>query len=669
MKRIAIFCVSYHSDKERGAYLTSIEAAAKKAGEEVQVDTFVANNTEADNPGYFGAVKKLMQDVNVAEYDYAIVSNVDLTLAEDFFINLAAYDCPEDTGWIAPRIWSQLEGRDRNPQRLARPTRRKMQILKAFYQYPLLDTIYHHTAYRRKKYNTQAEPGTIYAGHGSLIILTKHYLQKCGKIDYPIFLFCEELFLAENCRQAGLTVRYEPSIQVNDKEHVSIGKMPHSVYCQHNLKAMNYIIKKFFTIAFLAILLLTAGCKDDKNNHSEPSPVPQNPELPTVMIETVNGEELTCELVQAPEGCLGQSIRNANKVGAKMVIVQDGQTLYGSGDYQESEKGVTIKIRGNSSAYKRKKGYKLKLQKKADLLGRNDAKYEDKEWVLITDERTSLNTLIGLKVSELLGLPWTPAYKFVYLELNGDPRGLYLLMESVKRKATRLDVSKEGYIFELDPYWWNEDLYFETRMTETPEVKYTFKYPDPEDITPEQVSYLKGYMDEMEEALIDYNHYQEYIDVESFAAWVLAQDILGNFDGFGSNIFITKYDNTPNSKIKMGNLWDFDAIMSTPGEWSESHRYPLFVRLLTNGSDTSMATAYEKLWDAQKDSLFIKLYAYLDRLAASEEGKNLNQAFKVDTERWGRQATTVEESIEKAKAWFEERRLWLEEAIKSKKWI
>ena len=87
MKRIAIFCVSYHSDKERDAYLTSIEAAAKKAGEEVQVDTFVANNTEADNPGYFGAVKKLMQDVNVAEYDYAIVSNVDLTLAEDFFIN------------------------------------------------------------------------------------------------------------------------------------------------------------------------------------------------------------------------------------------------------------------------------------------------------------------------------------------------------------------------------------------------------------------------------------------------------------------------------------------------------------------------------------------------------------------------------------------------------
>ena len=669
MKKIAIFCVSYQSDEERDAYLASINRAAEKAGDRVSVDTFVANNTKEDNPGYFGAVKKLMQEVDVSGYDYAIVSNVDLTMAEDFFEQLAAYDCPEDTGWIAPRIWSQLEGRDRNPARTERPSRRKMQILKSFYQYPLLDTIYHRTVYRRKKYNGQAAAGRIYAGHGSLIILTKQYLQKCGKIDYPMFLFCEELFLAENCRQKGLTVRYEPSIQVYDKEHVSIGKMRHSDYCSYNLKAMNFIIDKFFTFALLTMMLLTIGCKDDKNKESDTPPEPESAELPTVKIETVNGEELTCELVSAPEGCLGQSIKNANKLGARMTITKDNRTLYDSGDYQENESGTTIKIRGNSSAYKRKKGYKLKLQKKADLLGRNDPRYEDKEWVLITDERTSLNTLIGLKVSELLGLPWTPAYRFVYLELNKDPRGLYLLMESVKRKSTRLDVSKDGYIFELDPYWWNEEVYFETRLTETPEVKYTFKYPDSDEITPEQVVYLENYMNEMENSLIDLNHYHDYVDVESFAAWVLAQDILGNIDGFGSNIFMTKYDNTPNSKVKMGNLWDFDAIMSTPGEWSESHRYPLFVRMLTNGSDTSMATAYETLWDAQKDSLFIKLYAYLDHLAASEEGKVLNQAFKADTQRWGREATTVEETIEKAKAWFEERRIWLQKAIESKKWI
>ena len=55
--------------------------------------------------------------------------------------------------------------------------------------------------------------------------------------------------------------------------------------------------------------------------------------------------------------------------------------------------------------------------------------------------------------------------------------------------------------------------------------------------------------------------YQNMIDVESFARWMLAHDILGNTDGAGSNIFITKYDNTETSLIKMGPLWDFDVIM------------------------------------------------------------------------------------------------------------
>ena len=61
MKRIAIYCVTYHSDKERDQYLASVERAAKKAGDKVCVDTFIANNTDDDNPGYFGAIRRLMQ--------------------------------------------------------------------------------------------------------------------------------------------------------------------------------------------------------------------------------------------------------------------------------------------------------------------------------------------------------------------------------------------------------------------------------------------------------------------------------------------------------------------------------------------------------------------------------------------------------------------------------
>jgi hypothetical protein len=47
----------------------------------------------------------------------------------------------------------------------------------------------------------------------------------------------------------------------------------------------------------------------------------------------------------------------------------------------------------------------------------------------------------------------------------------------------------------------------------------------------------------------------------------------------------------------------------------------------------------------------------------------LNQAFRADSERWGRDIVTIEETIERAKAWFEERKVWLQKAIESKKWI
>lgn len=245
MKKIAIFCVSYYSDQERETYLSTIRNAAKKASNIVDVDIFVSNNTSDDNPGYFGAIKRLMEQVDVQKYDYSIISNVDLMLEKVFFERLAEYKCSEDTGWIAPQIWSNLEKRDRNPKVLNRYSLKKLQILKTFYKYSILDKLYTNTFYKKKKYESH-QPGQIYAGHGSFIILTRRFFELNGKIDYPVFLFCEEIYLAELCRKAGLKVLYEPSLIVKDTEHASTGKMDHSFYCRCNYEAMQYIIKTFY---------------------------------------------------------------------------------------------------------------------------------------------------------------------------------------------------------------------------------------------------------------------------------------------------------------------------------------------------------------------------------------------------------------------------------------
>ena len=174
--------------------------------------------------------------------------------------------------------------------------------------------------------------------------------------------------------------------------------------------------------------------------------------LPVLYIQTVDSEEPTCDYVSAPPGCMGKTIANATKVPGRMIIYQwiDGMdsVLYDSGDYVEDVSGMTIKIRGNTSAYYEKKPYKIKLQKKKDLLFRGDeATYKDKEWLLLKYDY--LLILAGFKVNEMLGLPWTPQLHFVSVVLNDRYRGLYMLCESVKRNPDcRINVDKNsGYIF------------------------------------------------------------------------------------------------------------------------------------------------------------------------------------------------------------------------------
>lgn len=415
--------------------------------------------------------------------------------------------------------------------------------------------------------------------------------------------------------------------------------------------------KWLFPILFVLAL---AACSDN----AEPSG-PLTPEIPTVEVTTVNGEALVCDYVRPPEGCMGLSIKNANKPGARMTIRQNGQTLYDSGDYEEDLSGTTIRIRGNTSAWRDKKGYKINLQEPADLLFRGYEKmYRDKEWLLINDERGALNTLIGHKVNELIGMPWAPRFKFVNLVLNGEPQGLYILIESVKRnKRCRVDVSKTGYIVEYDPYWWNEDVWVETPATKSSDAKYTFKYPDSKEIQPGSIDYIRDYIGGFDEGLLIWNHYSEYIDTLSFASWLLAHDILGNYDAHGSNIYMTKYDDTPASKLKMGPLWDFDAIMQTPGKWSNSHRLSYFIRLMSNGTDRSFANAYRQRWEEVKDTLFVALRDYLEAFANSEEGEALDRAIAADNQLWNRSTPTLRQSTDQAIAWFEERRLWLDAAI------
>lgn len=388
--------------------------------------------------------------------------------------------------------------------------------------------------------------------------------------------------------------------------------------------------------------------------------------LPVLEVQTDYNEEPTCDYLYQSDGYPLSTIANATKVPGRLLLMAKSDTLYDSGAYIPDSTGITIKIRGNCSAFERKKSYKLKLQSKADLLCRSNIEtdYRDKNWVLLrTDEMYPiLNIMVGLKISEMMALPWTPAWCFVNVVINGDYRGVYVLAESVKRNPDcRLNVNKQtGFIAEYDPYYWNEDVYIESSIPSS--LHYSLKFPDPENITEQQLSDVTSAIQEMEKSIFSNN--TSKIDITSFVNWLMAHDILGTQDAHGSNIFLMKYDNTEQTKVQMCNLWDFDSITQTEGSWAKVHSPGLFLYYyLFRYENEEFMNVYMSKWEEVKNSLFSFLDEWLDNYATSDEANALDISLQLESKRYNRKINSVDTVISSLRQWFKQRKSWIESSL------
>lgn len=375
-------------------------------------------------------------------------------------------------------------------------------------------------------------------------------------------------------------------------------------------------------------------------------------------IMTENGEEPKCEKADAPEGCIGSTVINATKVPCQIIITHNNDTLYHSGKYQKNKSGATIKINGNQTAFNAKEGnwpLKIKLQKEADLLCRGSEKYADTEWRLLNDA-LSLNTILGLKVSQILNMEWTPGCVPCNVMINGDYRGCYLLIECVKRnKDCRINVDKQtGAIVERDPYWWSEDRYFSTsHLAKNNRYQWTWKYPDEDDVTTNLEMYLKNYIEQAESSIKD-GTYEEYIDTESFARWILTHDILGTQDSGGSNLYVAKYDSTDASRLRMPLLWDYDSNFGVDLEsfslchYSDSYYFPY----LFNSKNKAFLNCYKKIWNEVKPTLHSQIENAIMDFLKSEELVALNKSRDLQYKRWRIFTRTPTEKAVKALIWF-----------------
>ena len=322
---------------------------------------------------------------------------------------------------------------------------------------------------------------------------------------------------------------------------------------------------------------------------------------------------------------------------------------------------MTIKVRGNTSARYAKKPFKIKLEKKADLLLRNDKNLRDKNWVLLRDANQLLEA--GFIIGDASGLQWAPAYEWVNVIINSDYRGVYLLAEAVERNETcRIRTAETGFVTERDAYWWNENGEY-LNSCWLPQFGWTMKYPDFEDFTEEQKSYVQNTLFEFENVL-NTSDYENLVDIDSFCQWLICQDILGTSDGGGTNLYIAKYDNTPESKLFVPVLWDVDSAEEAIDRWSGVHGEPV-IKLLFENENRSFLKHYVQLYNEVSNDLYTAWRNSAEKLL-TEEYLAYNNSAKLNNVRWSEAPDKVNyASINGVRIlnWIESRKSWLDKTV------
>ena len=278
------------------------------------------------------------------------------------------------------------------------------------------------------------------------------------------------------------------------------------------------------------------------------------PQVPVIRINTENGAPV---------------VDKKNYIKGT-VVIEDPAGMYW--DTPRLELKMTkdgIRGRGNSTWDMPKKPYKMKFDSKVSIFGLG----EDKEWVILANyaDKTLLRNVVAMKLSEIVGMPWTPAMLPVEVYMNGSYLGCYTFSEHKKVSEHRVDLDivgesdNSGDAVTGDYYMEIEQNQDETTCFYTQVCGIPMMFSEPEVPTAAQLQYVKEYFRQAETALRSSNFtdpdtgWQKYIDIETFAKAYLVNELTKNIDGnMRKSSFITK---KKNDKFQMYHLWDYDLAL------------------------------------------------------------------------------------------------------------
>ena len=299
--------------------------------------------------------------------------------------------------------------------------------------------------------------------------------------------------------------------------------------------------------------------------------------------------DLPIVFVDTKGKCLDSKV--TEKIPATMKVL-DGKMNNVADSAKGTRYDIGIKVRGQSSALFPKPGYGVEVRDEkgegtdVSLFGLPPSD----DWVFhgpYVDKSLMRNALAHWLFRQ--AGHYSPRSKHFDLYINGVYRGVYVLLEKIKRDKYRVDVSKlketdisgedvtGGYIWAFDKTGTNtggagsgpiEKEGFST----SDGLNVILHYPKKENIKSEQEAYLKKYLNDLEGLFKNGKNgqgYEKYVDMTSALDYVLHEEVTNNADSYWCSFFLHKpKDKTDKNgvktegKVTLGPAWDFNLAMS-----------------------------------------------------------------------------------------------------------
>ncbi len=328
----------------------------------------------------------------------------------------------------------------------------------------------------------------------------------------------------------------------------------------------------------------------------------QTYDLPLIVVNT-KGKELS---------------KGADKIPGEMRIVDNGSNTLS--DSSKAEKiNVGIKIRGQTSADFPKKGYSVELH---DPSGQDTSLKvlgmpKNADWVFHGPyvDKTLIRNALAHWLYQRTGR-YSSRFKFFELYLNGQYKGVYVLLEKIKRAKARVHIAKlkdedisgdeltGGYVLSIDKVENNSTSGLDKEGFKSKDGSpVVMRSPKKENTTKEQQDYIKNFFNKIESTCdngdVNSNGCSDILDIDAAVDYIMHEDVTNNTDAYICSFYMFKDKDSKGGKLQLGAPWDFNlgfgAYQRVGGEKAEGWRIPQSAK--GGSGDWFVAKWVQNLWN------------------------------------------------------------------------